>query len=161
MVRWRGRGALAGAALSSYNGGMDYDRPFDGTKVALFIGPELLVLRRDVDKPIPWPGYLDFPGGGRERGESPAACVLRETREETGLVLAAGDLTWRQYFAGPSRMWFFAARLPTRRLEEVRFGGEGQGWAMMRPRAYCADPMAIPHFRDRLGMAMAALGLPA
>jgi 8-oxo-dGTP diphosphatase len=30
---------------------------------------------------------LFLPGGGTERGETPAACVARETREECGLVV--------------------------------------------------------------------------
>jgi len=134
---------------------MDYDRPFDGAKTALFVGTDLLVIRRDSDKPIPWPGYLDFPGGGREGGESPVACVLRETREETGLVLAPGDLFWRRYFAAPSRVWFFGARISPRRLAEVRFGGEGQGWDVMAPDRYLAEALAIPHFADRLRLMLA------
>lgn len=32
-------------------------------------------------------GWYKFPGGGVEKGESQEAAVLRETREETGLVL--------------------------------------------------------------------------
>ncbi|MGR3455632.1 NUDIX hydrolase [Pseudooceanicola sp.] len=137
---------------------MDYDRPFDGAKLALFLGADLLVIRRDVDKPIPWPGFLDFPGGGRERGESPAACVLRETREETGLVVAPADISWRGYFVRPNRVWFFAAHLSPRRIDEVRFGGEGQGWQMMPPGRYIADDMAIPHFRERLKLVIGAAG---
>lgn len=129
---------------------MEYDRPFDGAKVALFLGDDLLVIRRDEGKPIPWPGYLDFPGGGREGGESPVACALRETREETGLILAPADLFWRAWYRAPRRMWFFGARLAEHRRDEVRFGDEGQGWAMMPPESYMRDAMAIPHFRDRL-----------
>jgi 8-oxo-dGTP pyrophosphatase MutT (NUDIX family) len=32
------------------------------------------------------------PGGGREQGETVVECVLREVREETGLLLSADDL---------------------------------------------------------------------
>ncbi len=137
---------------------MRYDRAFKGAKVALFLGPELLVIRRDEGKPIPWPGFLDFPGGGREGGESPAACALRETREETGLTLAPADLIWRRSYPSPIPVWFFAARLPAARREEVVFGGEGQGWQMMAPEAYLADARGIPHFQDRLREAMHDMG---
>ena len=36
---------------------------FSGTKIALFIGDRLLVMRRDDRPDIPYPGYLDLPGG--------------------------------------------------------------------------------------------------
>ncbi|NLD83618.1 MAG: NUDIX domain-containing protein [Clostridiales bacterium] len=32
-------------------------------------------------------GYYKFPGGGIERGESPVAAMIRETREEAGLLV--------------------------------------------------------------------------
>lgn len=41
---------------------------FDGTKLFLFLGEELLTIRRDQRPDIPWPGRLDVPGGGREHG---------------------------------------------------------------------------------------------
>ncbi len=34
-------------------------------------------------------GYWEFPGGKCEPGETPAACVIREILEETGLTIAA------------------------------------------------------------------------
>ncbi|MWB79200.1 NUDIX domain-containing protein [Pseudooceanicola sp. 216_PA32_1] len=138
---------------------MGDDSAFAGAKVALFLGADLLVIRRDAHKPIPWPGYLDFPGGGREAGETPEDCVLRETREEVGLDLAAAELSWRRRYvdrAGP--VWFFACRLPAERRGQVVFGEEGQGWGLMRPEAYLGHPDAIPHFADRLRDYLASAG---
>jgi 8-oxo-dGTP pyrophosphatase MutT (NUDIX family) len=40
----------------------------------------------------PLRGEWGLPGGGREPGETVVECVLREVREETGLVLSADDL---------------------------------------------------------------------
>lgn len=124
---------------------------FAGAKLALFLGDQLAVILRDDIPGIPWPGRLDLPGGGREGDETPQACVLRETREELGLLIAARHLCWGQRFmgrAGP--VWFFAAHLEAARARDVVFGNEGQGWRLMRPAAYLADPLAIPHFQDRL-----------
>ena len=48
---------------------------FSGAKLALFLGADLLVIRRDMRPDIPFPGHWDLPGGGREGEEE-------EPREE-------------------------------------------------------------------------------
>jgi len=127
------------------------NREFEGAKLALFIGEQLLVIRRDDRPGLPWPGYLDLPGGGKELGETPEVCVLRETFEEVGLRLRADQLTWRRYYPDdPTPAWFFAAHLPAAVVDDIRFGDEGQGWELMSPEAFVAHPEAIPHFRLRV-----------
>jgi 8-oxo-dGTP diphosphatase len=123
---------------------------FEGAKLVLFLGRDLMVLRRDHTPGIPWPGYLDLPGGGRDAGESAEACVLRETHEELGLWLAPEELQWRRFYAAPRPVWFFAAWLPPERGRGVRFGGEGIGWCLMAPEAFVAHAEAVPHFTDRV-----------
>lgn len=124
---------------------------FAGAKLALFLGDHLAIILRDNIPDIPWPGHLDLPGGAREGTESPQDCVLRETREELGLTIAPRHLRWGQRFIGRAgAVWFFAAHLPKARAHDVVFGNEGQGWRLMTPAAYLADPLAIPHFQDRL-----------
>jgi len=127
------------------------NREFEGAKLALLIGGKLLVIRRD-DKPgLPWPGYLDLPGGGREPAESPVDCVLRETREEVGLTLRPDDLIWQRFYPDdPTPAWFFAANLPASSEIEIVFGSEGQGWMLMSPEDYVAHDEAVPHFRLRV-----------
>lgn len=130
---------------------------FVGAKLALFIGDELLVITRDLRDDIPWPGFLDFPGGGREDGETPEQCALRETHEEVGLVLTGGDLVWRkEYFRNGKTSWLFVAHLPAARVDDIVFGNEGQGWELIQPRDYCTKDMMIPYFCDRLNDYFAA-----
>ncbi len=120
---------------------------FVGAKIVLLIGDRLLTLLRDDIPTIPYPGWWDMPGGGREGGESPEACVLRETREEFGLVLGAELLAWRAVFDSPTTggqaVWF-AARLPRSAERDIAFGDEGQGWlsdvARGLARASARDP---------------------
>jgi 8-oxo-dGTP diphosphatase len=130
---------------------------FAGAKLALFLGADLAVILRDDRPDIPWPGRLDLPGGGRDGTETPAACALRETHEELGLVIDPGALRWGQRFIGAAGpVWFFAAHLDAGRARDVVFGDEGQEWRLMPPAAYLSDPLAIPHFQDRLRLYLAA-----
>ena len=78
--------------------------PFRGAKMAILRGDSVLALLRDDRADIPWPGHWDLPGGGREGSETPAACALRETREELGLALPEAALSWgRRFRAGTAR----------------------------------------------------------
>jgi len=132
---------------------------FSGAKLALYLGPHLLVSLRDETPGILHPGLWDLPGGGRENGESPVQCVLRETVEEFGLRLCPGDLIWgRGFGAGPGRAWFFVAFLDHAALGRIRFGDEGQGWRLMCPLEYTRHPYAIAAFRDRLALSRAEMG---
>ncbi|MEM7319808.1 MAG: NUDIX hydrolase [Pseudomonadota bacterium] len=124
---------------------------FAGAKLALFLGTDLLVIRRDNRPDIPFPDHLDLPGGGREADETPIECALRETREEVGLVLRPDEIVWtRTYDRENGSVWFFVAHRPAEHVQQVRFGSEGQGWSLMSARAFIDDPMTVPHFRDQL-----------
>lgn len=136
---------------------------FAGAKIVLLIGDRLLTLLRDERSDIVFPGHWDMPGGAREGAETPEACVLRETREEFGLVLSPADLAWRALFDSPTtpglQAWWFAARLPASAEAQIVFGDEGQGWALMPPDVWLAEPKAIAHFRSRVRAGLAALGV--
>ncbi len=133
-------------------------RAFFGAKTALLLGPMMPVLLRDNKPDIPWPDYLDLPGGGREGGESPLDCALRETAEELGLRVAPRDIHWgRNYRDVAGReVWFFVARLDVAREADTRMGDEGQGWQMIRPAEYITHPKGIPPFQERLRAYFAA-----
>ncbi|MDA7430499.1 NUDIX hydrolase [Primorskyibacter aestuariivivens] len=122
-----------------------------GAKLALFLGGALLVIRRDDDPDIPWPGHLDLPGGGREAGETAEVCVLRETREEVGLRLGVDALVYRRDYTRPhGTVAFFAAHLPIDAAGQVVFGDEGQGWMLMAAGDFVACDDAVPHFREQV-----------
>ncbi len=108
----------------------------------------MLVLRRDFTPGIPWPGYLDLPGGAREGCETPEACALRETWEELGLSLPKGQakvVCTRHKPGGPD--WFFVLQVPERLRHQVRFGDEGLGWTAIQPADFVNRSDAVPHFR--------------
>ncbi|MDN5568889.1 MAG: NUDIX domain-containing protein, partial [Paracoccus sp. (in: a-proteobacteria)] len=60
---------------------------FNGTKLLLTSGPQMLVYLRDDRPDLPFPAHWDLPGGGREGNETPIACALRELDEEFSLLL--------------------------------------------------------------------------
>lgn len=66
----------------------------------LFINHRLdvLLLLRDDNPVIPYPGMWDIPGGHVEPGETPFACIIREMKEEIGLDLAGHRLFVRTEF---------------------------------------------------------------
>ena len=127
---------------------------FIGAKAALLCEGRLLTYLRD-DKPgLPWAGWWDLPGGGREGMESPEECLIREVEEEFGLRLETGRLTYRRVYpamtGGPLPGVFFAAVITRQDIAAIRFGDEGQRWEMMRLEDFAAHPLAIPALVKRV-----------
>lgn len=125
---------------------------FMGAKLALFVGSDLLCLHRDDRADIVWPGAWDFPGGGREGDETPVECAQRETEEEFGLIVPQSHIRWGRCYTNSigRAVWFFVGWMPARAEQDVRFGDEGQGWALMSPAAYLSHPKAVPQLQARL-----------
>lgn len=127
---------------------------FTGAKLALFHAGQLVVYKRDDKPTIPYPGCWDFPGGGREHGETPAQCALRELEEEFAIRLQPERIEWqRRYPAthGPAPWaWFLVARLNGAEFDAIRFGDEGQYWQPMQVSDYLAHEQAVDYLQERL-----------
>ncbi|MCZ8077913.1 MAG: NUDIX hydrolase [Rhodobacteraceae bacterium] len=137
---------------------------FVGAKAALFCGDAILTCLRDTHPGLPWPGMWDLPGGGREGDESPEACLLRELHEEFGLRLPVARLTWRVVLPAmlhPNRKSvFFAGTVTVAEVAAIRFGDEGQGWALMPTDEFLTHPKAIPDLQHRVRLALSAQAVP-
>ena len=126
-------------------------QPFEGAKLALYIGVRLAVILRDDIDGIPFPGHWDMPGGGREGEEDPLSCALRETHEELGLTIPPRAVKWGHAFdAGSKRHWLFVARVSSSVARHVVLGAEGQCWALMDEASFLTHPKAIPLQQGRL-----------
>ena len=140
------------------------DAGFVGAKAALFCGGGLLTCLRDTHPGLPWPGLWDLPGGGRENEESAEDCLIREVREEFGLTLTPSHLTWRitlPSMTDPLRpSHFFAGTLTRDEVGAIRFGDEGQGWALMPVGDFLKHDKAIPEMQRRVRLAVSALAIP-
>lgn len=130
------------------------NQPFDGCKVALFIGDRLLTILRDDDPVIPWPNMWDLPGGGREGSETPFETLVREVQEEVGLILPEHAVEWQKRYPGiaiPNTfVWFFVARLPIGTESQIQFGNEGQEWRLQTIPEFTSQPNVIPSYEARL-----------
>ncbi len=135
---------------------------FVGAKAALFCGSLVLTCQRDDLPGLRWAGLWDLPGGGREADEGPEDCFLRELHEEFGLRLSANRLIWRRVLpsildaARPSV--FFAGHVTPAEVQQVRFGDEGQGWALMPVNDFRTHTAAVPEMQRRMGLAWDAIG---
>ncbi len=129
--------------------------PFGGAKLALYLGDLLAVILRDATPGLIFADHWDFPGGGRENGETPQDCALRECQEELGLSVPAAAIVWgRSFLEGEQVKWFFVAQMPKATIADVSFGDEGQEWRMMGEDVFLRHPRAVPAFQDRLALWM-------
>lgn len=125
---------------------------FSGAKLALIFNGKLLVYKRDEFDHIPFPGCWDFPGGGRENGETPEECVLRELEEEFAVSIPASRLDYKRRVAshdGKDSAFFFVATGLQTDIESIVFGEEGQFWQLMEVNEYLEHPQAVPALVSR------------
>ncbi|MFQ6551206.1 NUDIX domain-containing protein [Aestuariibius insulae] len=128
------------------------EEEFHGAKVAVFIADKLVVILRDDRADIPYPNMWDFPGGGRERLETPEETAIRETREEIGLSLEAEQLVGRSdYFTERgNRLFFFAVHLSAEASHSLALGDEGQRLELVSAEEFLALPDAIDFMKSKL-----------
>ena len=134
-------------------------KDFHGAKAAVFIGDNLLIYQRD--RGVIWSGYWDFPGGGREGDETPTECIKREVLEEFGLIVPDSSIVWGRgvpaMFDRNAVAWFFVIQLPQGAQHAVRFGVEGQRWALSPLDDVMNMPNLIPALLDRLTLWLRAM----
>jgi len=85
--------------------------PANGVSVAVFRGPEVLLVRRGRE---PWAGCWSLPGGRIEAGETVAEAAARELLEETGLRV--GEMLFVERFETGAGRFVIA-------VHAARYGG--------------------------------------
>ncbi|MFN8643146.1 MAG: (deoxy)nucleoside triphosphate pyrophosphohydrolase [Candidatus Binatia bacterium] len=96
---------------------------------------QVLACQRRADQSHP--GKWEFPGGKREAGETMAACLRRELREELGIEAEVGAELWRAEHTYPGRP---TVALTFFRVD--RFAGEARNLEFAAIR--WVDPAELP-----------------
>jgi ADP-ribose pyrophosphatase YjhB (NUDIX family) len=110
FVRWRPVRSLMALAVR-----IVVTRHMTGVTLVCFNSQDEVLLMRHVFHPrTSW----DLPGGWLERDESPAECILRELREETGLTAELGPVVLLTREKKPSHVGItYMARLNGAEME--------------------------------------------
>lgn len=128
--------------------------PFNGAKIALLCGSRIVAYLRDDKAGIAFPGLWDLPGGGREPGESPVECALREVEEEFGISIAQHRVhSLRRYGSdSPAGLdsYVCVAHVTPMEIERISFGDEGQRWRLMETSEFLGHEGAVPPLKRRL-----------
>ena len=127
---------------------------FSGCKIALLYGDTILTILRDDIPTIPYPNMWDFPGGGREKGETPFECIKREVFEELGITIKESSILWVKAYQGivnPDKTSvFIVGVISQKEIDQIVFGNEGQGYKLINIEELLADENVIPQLKSRL-----------
>lgn len=136
---------------------------FSGAKIALFLEGKLVVYLRDNKPGLRFAGMWDFPGGGREKDETPLECITREVQEEFCITLKSEQIIWQKEYTAmhddSQRAYFFVANVSQEQVNNIQFGEEGQRWKLMTVESFLSRDDAIPALKGRLSDYLALKGL--
>ena len=134
-----------------------------GAKGPIFLGRDkLLVYQRD-NKTGYYPGYFDFPGGGKEKGETVFETFRREVKEEFDLDITLEQIKFVKRYPStrfPGMLGYFVvALLPKEDIGKVNFGSEGIQYKVMGLNDYMSSPKGIPFLKERTQFFLNSVGL--
>jgi 8-oxo-dGTP diphosphatase len=125
---------------------------FDGVQGLVFLGPRVLIYRRDTKTPR-YPLHLSLPGGGREENETAFETFRREVNEEFSLEVRAEDVIYGKYYPSDDdlqyRGYFLAAQLEAEAAERIVFGSEGLVYHVVDLEFFLTCPDAWPINQQR------------
>lgn len=131
---------------------------FDGAKIAILRGDDVLTLLRDDRPDIPFPNEWDLPGGGREGDETPVQTVARELFEELSVTLDPSKIIYHSADKAASNpellVHFFVARWDDLGDDAIVLGDEGQHWRWMPVSGFVSRKDAVISLRERLSRAI-------
>lgn len=131
---------------------------FDGAKIAILRGEDVLTLLRDNRADLQYSNQWDLPGGGREDDETPIETVARELFEELHIVLDSTKIIYevRETVETPhgAAVYFFVARWDGLADDDIALGDEGQRWCWMPVSDFVSRKDVVAPLRGRLSRAL-------
>ena len=131
---------------------------FDGAKIAILRGEDVLTLLRDDRPGLQYSNQWDLPGGGREDDETPVETVARELFEELHIVLEPTKIIYEVRETVETRsgaaVHFFVARWDGLADDGVVLGDEGQRWCWMPVSDFVSRKDVVAPLRGRLSRAL-------
>ena len=126
---------------------------FSSAKIALIHDHHILVYERDNFPNIPYPGYIDLPGGGRENNETALACITREVGEEFGILITPENINHVSLYPSGQHKdklsVFFGGSISPEMISAIVFGDEGHSWRMMPLEDFLSNPNVVPAYAAR------------
>lgn len=131
---------------------------FDGAKIAILRGEDVLTLLRDDRPDLQYSNQWDLPGGGREDDETPIETVARELFEELHIVLEPTKIIYEVRETVETRsgaaVHFFVARWDGLADDCIVLGDEGQRWCWMPVSDFVSRKDVVAPLRGRLSRAL-------
>lgn len=125
---------------------------FNGVKVALLHNGRLLMHLRDNTPGLFNANMWDFPGGGREGGESPEECAIREVEEEFGITLTPDSFIWKKEYPAQKnpdeRAFFFVGSITQSDIDSINLT-EGQKWELVEPEFFFESSDVVEALKGR------------
>lgn len=145
-----------------YDTDMNYDgRDFTGVKAALVWNEKLLIYQRDKKPGLKFAGLWDFFGGGRENGESPSQCLVRELQEELEITILTDQVIFSKVFPAmhdPSiDAYFMVVNLTDSQAGNFNFGSEGIRCKFVGIKQFMNDTTVVPELKPRFASYLSTL----
>ena len=123
-----------------------------GSNAVLQSGDEFILIQRDNKPELAYANMWDFPGGRRERNETPLECLIREVKEELSIQVKPDNVLYERRYESRensgSSSYFFVISITKDDIDNIQFGNEGQGWKLVTVEEFFQQKDVVPFYKE-------------